>query len=287
MQKLIVTGTAVALLACAVAAQQQDRPQRGRQGSPAVITVLDADGNGELSEKEIATASEALKQLDKNGDGKVAREELFSRSPAPARGGSGTATTSEWPTPKDETEKDILEVIKDMDKNQRRGMMNVSVKDGRLLRLLTESLVAKHVVEIGTSNGFSAHWFCLALRTTGGKLTTYEIDAGRAKRARENFKRSGVEELVTLIEGDAHEEIVKLGGPIDILFLDADKEGYTDYLKKLLPKMRPGGLILAHNVRSHGGSLQDYLETLAKDSNLETLFLLMDGAGISATLIKR
>jgi predicted O-methyltransferase YrrM len=78
-------------------------------------------------------------------------------------------------------------------------MMNVSEEDGRLLRLLVESLGAKHVVEIGTSNGYSGIWLCLALRTTGGKLTTYEIDAHRASLARENFKRAGVHEIVTLV----------------------------------------------------------------------------------------
>jgi len=89
--------------------------------------------------------------------------------------------------PKDEAEKKILNVLDDMDRSQRRGMLNVPVEDARLLRLLAESTGAEHVVEIGTSNGYSGIWFCLALRTTGGKLTTFEIDPGRAALARENF----------------------------------------------------------------------------------------------------
>lgn len=104
--------------------------------------------------------------------------------------------------PKTEAEKKILSVLDDMNKNQRGGMMNVPVEDGRLLRLLTEAAGAKHVVELGTSNGYSGIWFCLALQTTGGKLTTHEIDAGRASLARENFKRAGVDKLVTLVEGN-------------------------------------------------------------------------------------
>ncbi len=142
-----------------------------------------------------------------------------------------------------------------MNANQSGGMMNVPPVDGRLLRLFTEAAGAKHVVEIGTSNGYSGIWFCLALRTTGGKLTTHEIDAGRASLARENFKRAGVDKLVTLVEGDAHEKVKNLKDPIDILFLDADKEGYIDYLNKLLPLVRPGGLILAHNVDSDRAGL--------------------------------
>lgn len=203
------------------------------------------------------------------------------RSAAPA------APVENPPLAKTDREKKILEVLDDMDKNQRRGMMNVSKADGRLLRLLTEALGAKHVVEIGTSNGYSGTWFCLGLLNTGGKLTTYEIDAGRASLARENFKRSGVADIVTLVEGDAHKEVSKVKGPIDIVFLDADKEGYIDYLNKLLPLVRPGGLILAHNVRSHGSGMKPYLDAITTNKDLETNFLLMNGAGVSATLKKR
>ncbi len=136
-------------------------------------------------------------------------------------------------------EQKILDVLADMYLNQRRGMMNVQPEDGRLLRLLAEATGAKHIVEIGTSNGYSGIWFCLALRTTGGKLTTHEIDAGRASLARENFKRAGVSHIVTLVEGDAHKTVTRLKEPIDILHLDADKAGYIDYLGKLLPLARP------------------------------------------------
>lgn len=164
-------------------------------------------------------------------------------------------------------------------------MMNVPMEDGRLLRLLTEAVNAKHVVEIGTSNGYSGIWLCLALRTTGGKLTTYEIDAYRASLARENFKRAGVDKIVTLIEGDAHKEVTKLKEPIDVLFIDADKEGYIDYLNKLSPLVRPGGLVLAHNVDMRG-QMQDFIKAITTAPNLETVFQGR-GQGLSVTLKKR
>jgi len=190
------------------------------------------------------------------------------------------------PMPKTEAEKKILNILDDMDKNQRRGMMNVPVEDGRLLRLLTEATGAKHVVEIGTSNGYSGIWFCLALRKTGGKLTTYEIDARRASLARENFKRAGVDKLVTLVEGNAHETVTKLKNPIDILFLDADKEGYIDYLNKLSPLVRPGGLVVAHNMNPRQADPR-YVKAITTNADMETLFLHMQGAGVSVTLKKR
>jgi len=187
------------------------------------------------------------------------------------------------PMPANEEEKKILSVLEDMDKNQSRGMMNVPIEDGRLLRLLAEASCAKYVVEIGTSNGYSGIWFCLALRNTGGRLITYEIDAHRASLARENFERAGVDRLVKLVEGDAHETVKNLKGTIDILFLDAEKEGYTDYLNKLLPLVRPGGLILAHNVDDAG---PDFIKAITTDPNLETVFQGR-GQGLSVTLKKR
>ena len=113
--------------------------------------------------------------------------------------------------------------------------LSVPVSDGRVLRLLTETVGAKTVVEIGTSTGYSGLWFCLALQKTGGKLTTFEVDSGRAATARKHFEQAGVARLVNVIEGDAHRKWPGLKGPIDLAFIDADKEGYVDYLNKLLP----------------------------------------------------
>jgi predicted O-methyltransferase YrrM len=203
-------------------------------------------------------------------------------------GGPGAGSQSvldSSPLAKTPAEKKILAVLQDMRENQSRGMMNVSPQDGRLLRLLTEAVGAKHVVEIGTSNGYSAIWFCLALQKTGGKLTTHEIHRDRAALARGNFERAGVDKLVTLVEGDAHETISKIKEPIDILFLDADKEGYIDYLNKLLPLVRPGGLVTAHNMNPRQADPR-YIEAITTNPDLETLLLLKDGAGVGVTLKK-
>ncbi|MBC8236021.1 O-methyltransferase [bacterium] len=198
--------------------------------------------------------------------------------------GSAIDTSEYPPIPKTEEEKKILSVLEELGKN-RGQFQNVPPEDGRLLRLLTESTGAKHVVEIGTSNGYSGIWFCLALRTTGGKLTTYEIDSHRASMARENFKRAGVDQIITLVEGDAHQEVTKLKEQIDILFLDADKSGYIDYLNKLIPLVRPGGLILAHNINPRQAD-PEYVKAITTKPELETIFLHMEGAGVSVTLKK-
>ena len=207
--------------------------------------------------------------------------------PGPRRGPPPAAGPAQPAAAADEAEGKILAVLEDLHANQSRGMMNVPPDDGRMLRLLTEAVGARHVVEIGTSNGYSGIWLCLALRKTGGKLTTFDIDEGRFKLAAENFKRAGVAELVTQVLGDAHQKVATLEGPIDLLFLDADKEGYKDYLDKLLPKVKPGGLVVAHNTSNAGAAMQDYLKAVTTNPKLETMFIHADRQGLGVTLVKR
>jgi caffeoyl-CoA O-methyltransferase len=200
-------------------------------------------------------------------------------------GGAGSASALEKaPLPKDDGEKKILDAMQQITREQ--GFrLNVPDTDGRMLRLLAEGIDAKKVVEFGTSNGISGLWWSLALRKTGGKLFTHEINPDTAALARKNFATAGVAELITVVEGDGHETAKKLTGPVDMVFIDADKEGYLDYFKKTLPLVRPGGLICAHNVSPRMPD-QGFLKAITTDPNLETLFYA-EGAGMSVTLRKR
>ena len=180
------------------------------------------------------------------------------------------------PLAADDFEKNALAVLADILEKER--FRNVPQHDGRLLRIMTESMGAKNVVEIGTSTGYSGIWLGLALKKTGGKLTTYEIDPKRAATARAKFKKAGLEGIITLVEGDAHKEVKKLKEPIDILFLDADKGGYVDYLKTLVPLVRPGGLIMAHNINPRMADPK-YMETITTNPKLETV--VRGGMGIT------
>jgi predicted O-methyltransferase YrrM len=196
------------------------------------------------------------------------------------RGGSANDSL---PVGQTGAEKRILSVIEEM-RAARKTYLSVPIADGKMLRLLAESTGAKTVAEIGTSTGYSGLWFLLALHKTGGKLITFEYDAGRAAAARKHFDQAGAGHLVTIIQGDAHANVKQLKGPIDLAFIDADKEGYVDYLQKLLPSIRPGGLILAHNVGMAG--VDAYLEEVRANPALDTL-LYMDGGGLAITLKKR
>jgi predicted O-methyltransferase YrrM len=199
----------------------------------------------------------------------------------PQERGPRESHSSSPPLAKTEAERKILGVLDEMVKSHQ-VYLNVPMADGKALWLLAEAADAKTIVEIGTSTGYSGLWFCLALEGTGGHLTTFEIDHGRAQLARKHFQEAGATKLVTIVEGNAHETIAPLKGPIDVAFIDADKEGYVDYLDKLLPLVRPGGLILAHNV----DMVPNYVKALTTNADLETIFF-MEGAGLAVTLKKR
>jgi predicted O-methyltransferase YrrM len=187
------------------------------------------------------------------------------------------------PMPKNESERRVLDVIADYDRTQRPGSLSVPFEDGRLLRILAESLGATRVVEIGTSYGYSGLWLALAMRGTNGRLTTFEIDEQRQARARLNFDRAGVLSSIDLVLGDAHALVTSVQGPIDMVFSDADKEGYLDYLQKLLPVLRPGGLFVTHNIDM---ATPEYLKAVSTDAALESTLVSVGSGEIAVTLKK-
>jgi predicted O-methyltransferase YrrM len=89
-------------------------------------------------------------------------------------------------------------------------------------------------------------------------------------------------DIITLVEGDAHEKVTSLKAPIDMLFLDADKEGYVDYLNKLLPLVRPGGLIVGHNINARQAD-PAFMKAITTNPALETVVR----SGVSLTLKKK
>jgi len=188
------------------------------------------------------------------------------------------------PVPNSDAEKRALAVLDEMSRGK--WYLNVTTREGRVLRQLTEAVGAKRVVEIGTSSGYSTLWLALGARASGGKVFTHEIDPEKVKMARANFKKAGMDDVITIIEGDAHETIKQHTEPIDVVFLDAEKKGYIDYLKKLLPLVRPGGLILGHDMHRPMPDPR-YIEAVTKNPDLDTSFIMMESFGISMTVKKR
>lgn len=156
---------------------------------------------------------------------------------------------------------------------------SVPRKDGEFLHLLVKATRARNVLDLGTSQGYSAIWMALALEETGGRLTTIEIAKERYDLARRHLSEAGLSPRVTFIKGDAHVEVAKLEGPFDFVFIDADKEGQMDYFNKLYPKkLAPGGILAVHNAIRQANAMKDYLEMIHKhpDFDTVTLSLTMD-----------
>ena len=262
---------------------QQPTPRRGPAGPSFTSLIEQLEDAYKANDRDaMGKAIEQLKQSrSRRGRGMGPGQD---RPPRPAAGNDQQPQTKP-PLPIDDAEKKILTVLDDMRNDPAQRFANISFDDGRLLRQLTEATGAKRVVELGTSTGYSGIWFAMALKKTGGKLLTHEIDPARAKIARNNFDRSGLGEVVTVIEGDAHETVKQHKDPIDIIFLDADKQGYIDYLNQLLPLVRPGGLIIAHNMR-YPRADPDFVKAITTNPKLDTTYVLMEGAGMSVTLKK-
>ncbi len=126
--------------------------------------------------------------------------------------------------------------------------LNVPEEDGRILY---DSIVKNNyrsALEVGTSTGHSAVWIAWALSKTGGRLITIEIDEGRYRQAYANFREAGLDRFIDARNADAHLLVETLTGPFDFIFIDADKEWYTNYAKELVSKLEPGGCMAAHNV---------------------------------------
>jgi caffeoyl-CoA O-methyltransferase len=130
--------------------------------------------------------------------------------------------------------------------------MNVPEADGRALYDIVLKHGYKRALEIGTSTGHSGIWTAWALAKTGGRLITVDIDEGRYREALANFKEAGVDGYIDARLADAHDLVPRLEGPFDFVFIDADKEWYTNYAKAVIPKLQVGGCMAAHNVSEPG-----------------------------------
>jgi caffeoyl-CoA O-methyltransferase len=130
---------------------------------------------------------------------------------------------------------------------------------GRLLETLVFALQPKLVLEIGTFSGYSALSMARSL-PPDGRIISLENDPEHATFARRHTERHG---RIAVREGPALESIAALDGPFDLVFIDADKAGYIDYYEAVVPKLAPGGLIVADNTLFE--SLLEFNEHVAAD----------------------
>lgn len=139
---------------------------------------------------------------------------------------------------------------------EQEGVPLIQIPDevGRLLQILIKASNAKTVLELGTLFGYSSIWMARAL-PEGGRVTTLEAEPRHAAVSRRNFETAGVTEKIELLEGIAVDTLRGLAGrSFDLVFIDADKGNYVNYLEWALRLTHSGSIIVADNVW-RGGSV--------------------------------
>jgi caffeoyl-CoA O-methyltransferase len=163
----------------------------------------------------------------------------------------------------------------------------------RLLTLLARMLDAREALEIGTFTGYGA--ICIARGLAeGGQLTCFEVDEELASIARANVAAAGLEDRVTINVGPAGESLAAIPEVphVDLAYVDADKDGYAGYYDALVPRMRPGGVIVLDNMllgervlepgNERGERMTALNERIAADERVESVLLgLHDGVTIA------
>jgi predicted O-methyltransferase YrrM len=167
---------------------------------------------------------------------------------------------------------------------------------GRLLAQLARLIGAERVLEMGAGFGYSAYWVARVL-PPDGRLLAIERSAENARLAREWLGRTGFDDKVEFIVGDALEVVAGLPGPFDLIFVDVDKEQYPASFSLTVPRLRPGGLLITDNILWSGRVLapdpaeastrgvQEYTRLIYENSRLYTTILpVRDGLAISLKL---
>ena len=149
-------------------------------------------------------------------------------------------------------------------------LRQIPPETGRFLALLAASAPPGPVVEIGTSGGYSGLWLSLACRQRGDRLTTFDSDAEKSRRAQETFAVAGMRDHVQVVLGDARRHLPGFDG-IAFCFLDVEKDIYGECYELVVARLAPGGFFVADNVISHQEELSEFLQQVRVDTRVDTL----------------
>jgi predicted O-methyltransferase YrrM len=149
-------------------------------------------------------------------------------------------------------------------------LRQIPPETGRFIALMAAAAPPGQILEIGTSGGYSSLWLGLACQARGARLVTFESAGDKAARARETFAQAGMEKTIHLVHGDAREHLPAYEG-IAFCFLDIEKDQYPTCYELVVPRLVPGGLLLADNFTSHADELQPLLEKIHADDRLDAL----------------
>lgn len=141
---------------------------------------------------------------------------------------------------------------------------------GRFLAILAVGTPEGRWVEIGTSSGYSTLWLALAAREAGRRVTTFEILEWKVELARETFAVAEVEDVVELVHADVRDGLTGVEG-IAFAFLDSEKEDYLELYELVVPKLAPGGLLVADNVADFHDEVRPMLDRAGADDRVDAV----------------
>lgn len=151
-------------------------------------------------------------------------------------------------------------------------LRQIPPETGRFLALWAAAAPRGAYLEIGTSAGYSALWLALACRAVGRQLTTFEVLPNKAALARETFARAGVGDVVRLVEGDFVEHADAFD-EVGFCFLDAEKEVYRACYELVVPRLVPGGILVADNAVNHRETLRPMLDAAIADDRVDAMIV--------------
>lgn len=127
-------------------------------------------------------------------------------------------------------------------------LLAVGPETGQFINMLVKVAGARHIVEVGTSHGYSTIWLAEAANLTGGRVTTLDLHAGKQAFAKDALAEVGLGDRVDFVLGDALETLRAGEGPVDFVLLDIWKTEYIPCFDLLVPRMAPGGIVVADNI---------------------------------------
>jgi predicted O-methyltransferase YrrM len=161
-----------------------------------------------------------------------------------------------------------------------RMMLNLEPASAELLSILVRASGVTRGLEVGTSNAYSTIWLAWSLEPVVGKLISIERNPDKHVLARDNLRRAGMLERVELRTGNAAEIVQQLGGPFDLVFLDADRRIFAEILHIVLPKLAPKALVIADNALSHPEEIAEYLKLISSLTEFQHAIVQV-GKGLS------
>ncbi len=174
----------------------------------------------------------------------------------------------------------ILEKSRKVNVSPDDRMLAITKETGELLNMILRIKNAKNMLEVGTSTGYSTIWCADAIYEQSGKIITIEQNPNKIKRAKENFQKAGITDIITIKEGLAMQILTELNSQpnhrnfFDFVLIDADKEIVIEYFELILPMVSVGGIIVTDNMlypEKYRQEMKKFTEHIKKNPKLKTI----------------